>query len=77
VHLFTRESYNQIHISHAQEDHFMPIHVAAGAAEGEKGHVIYSGNETYEGRIAVSSFRFGDELPPEAPGEADAARSEL
>jgi hypothetical protein len=55
----------------------MPIHVAAGAAEGDKGHVIYSGNETYEGRIAVSSFRFGDELPPEAPGGADAARSEL
>lgn len=40
----------------------MPIQVAVGAAEDDKGHIIYSGNETYEGRIAVSSFRFGDEL---------------
>ena len=42
--------------AHPQEDHLIPLMVAAGAAGKDKATVIY--NEMFRG-VAVSSFRFG------------------
>ena len=44
--------------AHPQEDHLIPLHVAVGAAEAERGHVIYSQNDFF-GRLTLSSYRFG------------------
>ena len=44
--------------AHPQEDHLIPLHVAVGAAEDEKGVLVYH-EDTFFGGISVSSFRFG------------------
>ncbi len=44
--------------AHPQEDHLIPLMVAVGAAEHEKGIRIY--NEMFMGGAMISSFRFGD-----------------
>ena len=42
---------------HPQEEHFVPLHVAVGAAEDEPAQVIYR-EENFFGKITVSSYRF-------------------
>lgn len=44
--------------AHPQEDHLIPLMVAAGAAEAEKATVIYH-EEGLLGGVTASSFRFG------------------
>jgi len=44
--------------AHPQEDHLMPLHVVAGAAEEEPGRIVYS-QDDFLGTIALSSYRFG------------------
>ena len=46
-------------IAHPREDHLIPLHVAVGAAEMEKGVRVYH-EDSFYGGIAVSSYRFGD-----------------
>ena len=41
-----------------REDHLMPLHVVAGAAEGEPGRIVY-GQDDFLGTITLSSYRFG------------------
>jgi hypothetical protein len=36
----------------------MPLHVVAGAAEGEPGRIVYR-QDDFLGMIALSSYRFG------------------
>lgn len=43
---------------HPQEDHFVPLFVALGAAETEAATMIYHEDE-FMGGVATSSFRFG------------------
>jgi aromatic ring-opening dioxygenase catalytic subunit (LigB family) len=45
--------------AHPREDHLIPLMVALGAAEGEKGHRIYH-EDLFFGGISNSSFRFGE-----------------
>lgn len=45
-------------IAHPAEDHLLPLMVAVGAAEDEKGQLCYH-EDHFFGGIAVSSFRFG------------------
>lgn len=47
--------------AHPQEDHFIPLLVAAAAAENEKTEVVYH-EKTFFGKLTVSSFRFGEIL---------------
>jgi aromatic ring-opening dioxygenase catalytic subunit (LigB family) len=47
--------------AHPREDHLIPLMVAAGAADGEKGVRVYH-EDSFFGGITVSSYRFG-ELP--------------
>jgi len=47
-------------LCHPQEDHFIPLLVAAGAAELEPGTRTYH-EETLFGNITASSYRFGNE----------------
>jgi aromatic ring-opening dioxygenase catalytic subunit (LigB family) len=44
---------------HPREDHFLPLHVALGAAEQEPARVIYHQNDFF-GDITMSSYRFGE-----------------
>lgn len=44
---------------HPREDHFVPLHVAVGAAENEPAQLIYR-EEDFFGKITMSSYRFGD-----------------
>src|SRR6185437_4263351 len=44
--------------AHPREDHLMPLHVVAGAAEGEPGRIVYR-QDDFLGTIALSSYRFG------------------
>jgi aromatic ring-opening dioxygenase catalytic subunit (LigB family) len=44
--------------AHPREDHLMPLHVVIGAAEEERGRIVY-GQEDFLGAIALSSYRFG------------------
>ena len=44
--------------AHPQEDHLVPLHVVAGAAEEEPGRIVYS-QDDFLGTIALSSYRFG------------------
>lgn len=46
-------------LCHPQEDHFIPLLVALGAAEHETGTRTYH-EETLFGNITASSYRFGD-----------------
>jgi aromatic ring-opening dioxygenase catalytic subunit (LigB family) len=46
---------------HPHEDHLLPLMVAAGAAQGDAASCIY--RERLMGFIAVSSFRFGSDVP--------------
>jgi aromatic ring-opening dioxygenase catalytic subunit (LigB family) len=46
-------------LAHPREDHLIPLMVAVGAAEGEKGVRVYH-EDSFLGGIAVSSYRFGD-----------------
>jgi aromatic ring-opening dioxygenase catalytic subunit (LigB family) len=50
--------------AHPREDHLIPLHVAAGAAEEEKGVRVYH-EDSFFGGISVSSYRFGDVPKPE------------
>jgi aromatic ring-opening dioxygenase catalytic subunit (LigB family) len=50
-------------LAHPQEDHLIPLMVAVGAAENEKGVLIYH-EKSFMGNVAVSSFRFGEALSP-------------
>jgi aromatic ring-opening dioxygenase catalytic subunit (LigB family) len=45
--------------AHPREDHLIPLMVAAGAAESEKGVRVYH-EDSFFGGITVSSFRFGE-----------------
>jgi aromatic ring-opening dioxygenase catalytic subunit (LigB family) len=45
-------------LAHPSEDHLIPLMVAVGAAEGEKGEVVYHEDDFFGG-VAVSSYRFG------------------
>ncbi|HYO64035.1 MAG TPA: class III extradiol ring-cleavage dioxygenase [Pyrinomonadaceae bacterium] len=44
--------------AHPREDHLVPLMVAVGAAEGERGECVYH-EDSFFGGIAVSSYRFG------------------
>ena len=44
--------------AHPREDHLMPLHVVAGAAQGEPGRIVYR-EEDFLGTITLSSYRFG------------------
>jgi aromatic ring-opening dioxygenase catalytic subunit (LigB family) len=44
--------------AHPRADHFMPLHVAAGAAQEEPARMLYH-QEDFLGTITLSSFRFG------------------
>lgn len=46
-------------LAHPREDHLLPLMVAVGAAETEKGELVYH-EDDFMGGIVVSSFRFGD-----------------
>jgi len=50
--------------AHPREDHLIPLMVAAGAAEKEKGVRVYH-EDLFFGGITVSSYRFGDVPKPE------------
>jgi aromatic ring-opening dioxygenase catalytic subunit (LigB family) len=52
--------------AHPQEDHFIPLMAAVGAAENESGAVVYHQKDLFGG-ITASSFRFG-EVPTEFQG---------
>ena len=43
---------------HPQEDHFLPLHVAGGAAEQEPAKILYWQDDFF-GKITMSSYRFG------------------
>lgn len=43
---------------HPREEHLIPLMVAVGAAEQDAGTCIYH-EDDFQGRVAVSSFRFG------------------
>ncbi|WP_020395010.1 DODA-type extradiol aromatic ring-opening family dioxygenase [Thiolinea disciformis] len=45
-------------LAHPREDHLVPLMVAVGAAEHDKGQCVYYQNDFFGG-ITVSSFRFG------------------
>ena len=45
-------------IAHPQEDHFVPLFVALGAAEGEPATRVYH-EEGFMGGVTASSYRFG------------------
>ena len=45
--------------AHPQEDHLIPLMVVVGAAESEKGAVVYH-EENLFGGVTASSFRFGE-----------------
>jgi len=45
-------------IAHPREDHLIPLMVAVGAAESEKGETVYH-EDDFMGGLSVSSFRFG------------------
>jgi aromatic ring-opening dioxygenase catalytic subunit (LigB family) len=44
--------------AHPREEHLIPLHVVAGAAEEEPGSVVYA-QDDFLGSIALSSYRFG------------------
>jgi aromatic ring-opening dioxygenase catalytic subunit (LigB family) len=45
-------------IAHPQEDHFIPLMVAVGAAEEETAHRVYH-EKDFMGGVTASSYRFG------------------
>jgi len=45
-------------VAHPQEDHFVPLMVAVGAAERETAHRVYH-EELFMGGVTASSYRFG------------------
>ncbi|NUQ19307.1 MAG: dioxygenase [Sphingomonas sp.] len=45
--------------AHPREDHLLPLMVAVGAAEEERGHCVYHKTDLFGG-LTASSFRFGD-----------------
>ena len=45
-------------IAHPQEDHFIPLLVAVGAAEAETAHRVYH-EKDFMGGVTASSYRFG------------------
>lgn len=44
--------------AHPREDHLVPLHVVAGAAEEDPGRIVYR-QEDFLGTITLSSYRFG------------------
>ena len=46
-------------LAHPEEDHFVPLMVAVGAAEDEKATRVYHEKE-FMGGVTASSYRFGD-----------------
>lgn len=59
------ESAPSARLAHPWEEHLMPLHVVAGAAEGERAVVDFHDREFFGG-IAMTNFRFG-ELPAAVP----------
>jgi len=52
------ESAPYARVCHAEEDHLIPLHVALGAAEGERATRVYH-EEGIFGGVTASSWRFG------------------
>lgn len=50
-------------LAHPREDHLVPLMVAVGAAEGERGQCVYHEDDFFGG-ITVSSFMFGEGHAP-------------
>jgi len=46
-------------LAHPEEDHFVPLMVAVGAAEGERATRVYH-EDGFMGGVTASSYRFGD-----------------
>lgn len=46
-------------LAHPQEDHFIPLMVAVGAAERERAHRVYH-EQGFMGGVTASSYRFGE-----------------
>jgi aromatic ring-opening dioxygenase catalytic subunit (LigB family) len=63
------ESAPAARIAHPQEDHFIPLLVAVGAAEQEPAHRVYH-EEGFMGGVTASSYRFGD-APARDPERKD------
>ena len=52
-----------LRVCHPQEDHFVPLFVALGAAETEKASRVYH-DENIFGGVTASSYRMGDAVRP-------------
>jgi aromatic ring-opening dioxygenase catalytic subunit (LigB family) len=52
--------------AHPREEHLLPLMVAVGAAQDERGTCIYH-QEDMLGCLTFSSFRFGDATPADPP----------
>lgn len=52
------ESAPYARVSHAEEDHLVPLFAALGAAEGEKATMVYH-DKNLMGGVTASSYRFG------------------
>lgn len=57
-------------LAHPREDHLIPLMVAVGAAQEEKGVRVYH-EDSFFGGITVSSYRFGDVPKPELSSESE------
>lgn len=44
--------------AHAQEDHFMPLHVIVGAAQNDKGRVLFR-KDLRDGKMIFANWGFG------------------
>ena len=53
------ESAPSARLAHPEEDHFVPLMVAVGAAEGERATRVYH-EQGFMGGVTASSYRFGD-----------------
>lgn len=56
-------------VAHPREDHLLPLLVAVGAAEGERGERVYH-EDSFFGGVAVSSYRLGP-----APNDSNIQRN--
>jgi aromatic ring-opening dioxygenase catalytic subunit (LigB family) len=45
-------------VCHPREDHFAPLFVSLGAAEGDKAQRVYHDEDLFGG-VTASSYRFG------------------
>lgn len=51
--------------AHPREDHLIPLMVAVGAAQGDRGSCIYA-QDDLRGGITASSYRFAEDVSPSA-----------